>query len=102
MQQLNKVTFLIALLAVAEKLQQLPEAHRTGHAAAGLLIEQGLAPKSGLGVGDDLVVAALFYGNAKSYEGLHQGTVHLMARLNEERAWESHARHVKASAKMAA
>lgn len=77
MKKLDRVPFIILLLEAAKRFEALPEDSRTSLAAARIAINVGIAPKSGIGIGDDIVEAVVFYGNAKKHE---------------ERAWDSYQR----------
>ena len=90
MQKLDRVPFLILLLEAAKRFEALAEDSRTPIQAARIACSVGIAPKGGVGIGDDLVEAVVFYGGAKNYQGVSWGAISLMARLHEERAWVSY------------
>jgi len=92
-QKLDRVPFLVLLLEAAQRFESLAEYSRTPLRAARIACGIGLAPKSGIGTGDNLVEAIVFYGNAKKYESISWNTLSLMARLHEERAFASYQRH---------
>ena len=69
MQKLDRVPFLITLLDAAKRFEALAEDRRTPLQAARIACSTVLAPKGGIGVGDDLVQAIVFYGNAKKIQG---------------------------------
>lgn len=93
MQKLDPVPFLIMLLEAAKRFEALAEASRTPLAAARIAIDIGIAPKSGIGVGSDIVQAVVFFGNPEKYKYTSWNIVSLMARLHEERAFASYQRH---------
>ncbi len=93
MQKLDRVPFLITLLDAAKRFEALPEDSRTPLQAARIACSTVLAPKGGIGVGDDLVQAIVFYGNAKKYKDISWSIISLLARLHEERAWVSYEKH---------
>jgi len=91
--KLDRVPFLFLLLEAAERFELLAESSRTPLRAARIACDTGLAPKSGIGIGDDLVGAIVFYGNAKKYKDISRNVISLMARIHEERAWVSYEKH---------
>jgi len=95
-QKLDKVPFLILLLEAAKRFEALAQASKTPLAAARVAIDVGIAPKSGIGVRDDLVEAIVFYGSSSKYKNVSWNILVLAAQLHEERAWASYEKHYAA------